>query len=890
MMNTVTKTKKLLVCMLAAAMSASAFAGGLLLDASAAELQVESAALFTTSQGVNALPASQYERPDGTKSEVGLRFQSQNDEAFTIDLNGVFHRSFGLDWAAPADGWVSGGAEVVFEIAEFGNPDNKFEIHYKGLYQSSAWVQYDYTNAEGQSETLYRTYGLGYQGTSRMVYSKDIIDGSVNSPDGSDILFYPELTATTNGSAEDRRYSRTEVRVQKSLTDGTAASMADDGAIVNVVGFSKGGGVVPIASFRDDPGSFSPTDEAMEVYAKQQWWDPSGDANYKIGYNLPRINFDNGYTVKIHVSAGLEFMVFSIGEIMDNDYDNYWTNEPFNTWPAMQVDTRGEQAQCADEANAATYWSTVSFYQNWLTAPSVKVSEYENIVAAGEAITPPAATYATNGEPTASNPVTDIDYRVNGGGWSDVPEEGIPACKTGDEVDVRYNALSGGISAAEIITLSVREMTELSAKDVVRVADPSVTVTANKKAVSNNEQTTSGEAGLLLESGVEEAYSFDLVGRFTGNTELRWGTAAEEDWGVNGSVEFIVAEAGNPGNYFKVVWVAPWQSAAYVEYVHDGETLYCARDLWGGDTFYYTYADVTDGNKSQARPFVGDASSVGILGLRWSGDVLNVVVHSGKYDNTELVLASFSNDLEGFQPITEGSGDKSNLPKISFENGYTVSVKVTGAIDFLLYDVTTAADASSFDAESFSYEPVWYTRGAAMPVFEDIPVLAGVQTGSDTKVTVPELTYTAGEDAQLTVTWVKPADGGEQQVNVSDELSMTEQGDHILRYTVTVDGVAYTKEVTVHVCDYTEFVSGTHATCTTAGEGMFQCEHGNSLEKVIPIDETAHSAVYHKEVPATCTTEGTKEYWECNYCHKKFTSEDCTEEAADLTIEKTAHN
>ena len=164
--------------------------------------------------------------------------------------------------------------------------------------------------------------------------------------------------------------------MQNSLTDATAGSTATDGAVVNVVGWSNGGGTVPIASFRDDPESFSPTDAEMEVYAVQQWWDPSGDANYNIGYNLPRINFDNGYTVKIHVSKGLEFMVFSIGEIMDNDYNNYWTNEPFNTWPAMQVDTTGEQAQCADEANAATYWSTVSFYQKWLNAPFIELSDY----------------------------------------------------------------------------------------------------------------------------------------------------------------------------------------------------------------------------------------------------------------------------------------------------------------------------------------------------------------------------------------------------------------------------------------------------------------------------------------------------------------------------------
>ena len=268
-MNTVSKPKKLLVCLLAAAMGASALAGGMLLNANAAEGQAKSEDLFTVSDGVTVSPASQYEKSDGAKvGDTGLRFQSQNDKAFTIELNGIFHRSFGLDWAAPADGWLSGAtadtlAEVVFEIAEYGNPDNKFEIHYAGYWNNSAWVEYDYTNEEGETETLYRTYGLAYQDTSRMVYSKEIIDNAIANPDGSDLMFSPVLTA--NGNVTDRRFSRTELRVQNSLTDGTAGSTATDGSIINVVGWSNGGGTVPIASFRDEPETFTPTDAEMEV-------------------------------------------------------------------------------------------------------------------------------------------------------------------------------------------------------------------------------------------------------------------------------------------------------------------------------------------------------------------------------------------------------------------------------------------------------------------------------------------------------------------------------------------------------------------------------------------------------------------------------------------------
>ena len=904
-MNTVSKPKKLLVCLLAAAMGASALAGGMLLNANAeaVDLQVKSEDLFTVSEGVNVLSESQYElksevggQPAGTKvGDTGLRFQSQNDEAFTIELNGIFHRSFGLDWAAPADGFLSGTtadtlAEVVFEIAEYGNPDNKFEIHYAGYWQSSAWVEYDYTNKEGETETLYRTYGLAYQDTSRMVYSKEIIDAAIASPYGSDLMFSPVLTA--NGEVTNRRYSRTELRVQNSLTDATAGSTAADGSIINVVGWSNGGGAVPIASFRDEPETFTPTDEDMEVYAAKQWWDPSNDVNCEIGHNLPRINFDNGYTVKIHVSAGLEFMAFSIGEIMDNDSNNYWTNEPFNTWPAMQVNTTGAQAYCNDESNASTYWNSVSFYQRWKTAPFINIPKYDSVVAAGEAITPPAATYSTNGDPEATNPVTNVEYRVNNGDWTTVADNAIPAAEAGDEVYVRYSVPYNDTTITETIQLSVRTMPAeaFSAENVVRVYDPSVQVTPNRKATSNNGETQSSEAGLLLESGIEQSYAFDLVGRFTGNTEIRWGTAADNGWDVNGRVEFIIAEAGNPENYFKVIWLSPHQSRAYVEYTYNGQTLYCAQGRNNSGKYFYVLGDGTTDSPDEMisdnydviyQPHLGAASFSGILGLEWNGDVLNVMATNES--GNKQILASFVNDHEGFTLPEGATGTKSNLPKISFESGYTVSVKVTGSIDFALYGLTTAEDTTSFNTETLSYEPLWYTDGTNMPVFEDLPEISGVQFDGGAQVTVPDISYTAASDAELKVEWIKP-DESATTVNVNDSLTMTDKGDHILRYTVTVDGVAYTRELVVHVCDYTNFISGTKATCTEAGEGFFTCEHGNLTQKEIPVDPTAHSVVHHAEVPATCTEDGTMEHWECQYCHKNFSDEDCTEELDDLTI------
>lgn len=688
-----TKKKKLLVCLLAAAMGASAAAGGVLLRADAAEpvdLQVKSEDLFTVSDGVNVLSASQYElksqvdeQPAGTAvGDTGLRFQSQNDEAFTIELNGVFFRSFGLEWSAPADGWIPGGAEVVFEVAEYGNPSNKFEIHYAGPYQSGAWIEYDYTDRDGNTQTLYRTYSrstnLGTEEepnyVSQMIYSKEML----SDPIGNGFLHYPCLTAKDAGSK-----NKTTMKV-KELDSDRSASVADEDAVIQ---FEAGipGGNITWASFCDDPDTFEPTDLDYERYPADTWWAP-GAEGYDVGFNLPRINFDNGYTVKIHVSAGLEFMAYSIGETFEITDNNYWTCNPWNEgYPCMQISVTGDMAQRTSDLSSdmQSLYPVSNFYKNWQAAPSITISDHENIVAAGTPITPPKATYVTNGNPSSSAPVTDIQYRVNGvGDWQTVSGT-ILAQTTGNEVEVRYSVPYNSSTISETIRLAVRKMNSFSAAEVLRVDEPSVKVTPNGQSTSDVGSATdekTSEHGLLLEPSIEPGYSFDLVGRFTRNAELRWGAAAENGWAVKGRVEFTIAEAGNPQNYFKVVWLSPDQSKAYVEYNYNGQTLYCAQGRNNSGKYYYVLGngggdehkndEITDNYDVQYQPWIGKAASSGILGLEWEGDVLNVMATNES--GNKQILASFVNDHDGFTLPEGAKGNKSNLPKIAFTNGYTV--------------------------------------------------------------------------------------------------------------------------------------------------------------------------------------------------------------------------
>lgn len=428
------------------------------------------------------------------------------------------------------------------------------------------------------------------------------------------------------------------------------------------------------------------------------------------------------------------------------------------------------------------------------------------------------------------------------------------------------------------------------AADLVTVTGGATVTAAKSYTTTAGDYTTPKGLYIAAPSDKALSYGVELNGIFTGSTGIKAYFPGEGFWGTTAQTTITVTSVADAGETFQVHIGGEWQRYGYVTYDWNGETLYRTVNSYADNgTYYYREDNVKDIGSAQYLPIQGWMESDGgrlepYIGFEMQADgTFNVVLVSGHSAGVHKTIASFCEEKMTFTPTTEESGTAPNLPKISFANGYTVSVKVTGAIDFLLYDVTTEEGEISFDTDTVSYEPVWYTRGTAMPVFEDIPVLPGVQMDSDTQFTVPALTYTAGEDAELTVAWIKP-DNSESPTQVGGTLLMTDMGDHILRYTVMADGVPYVKELTVHVCDYATFVSGKPATCISEGEGLFTCVHGNALERAVPADENAHSVAYNEQINPTCTTEGVKACWECLYCHKYFAEADCAEELTDLSL------
>ncbi len=91
-----------------------------------------------------------------------------------------------------------------------------------------------------------------------------------------------------------------------------------------------------------------------------------------------------------------------------------------------------------------------------------------------------------------------------------------------------------------------------------------------------------------------------------------------------------------------------------------------------------------------------------------------------------------------------------------------------------------------------------------------------------------------------------------------------------------------------HAHDYQLMTTTSPATCTENGSGTYTCSTcQNTVTGIIPA--LGHNMTHHAEEPATCTTDGTKEYYSCDRCNKNFADKTGTQELNDLTIEKIGH-
>ncbi len=111
-------------------------------------------------------------------------------------------------------------------------------------------------------------------------------------------------------------------------------------------------------------------------------------------------------------------------------------------------------------------------------------------------------------------------------------------------------------------------------------------------------------------------------------------------------------------------------------------------------------------------------------------------------------------------------------------------------------------------------------------------------------------------------------------------------------------GETPSEEPSEHVHSMTK-IEKVDATCTADGTKEYwtcgKChknfidEEGSAEAGDLTIPKSGHQMTKSEKVDATCTTDGTKEYWTCGKCHKNFIDEEGSAEAGDLTIPKSGH-
>lgn len=200
----------------------------------------------------------------------------------------------------------------------------------------------------------------------------------------------------------------------------------------------------------------------------------------------------------------------------------------------------------------------------------------------------------------------------------------------------------------------------------------------------------------------------------------------------------------------------------------------------------------------------------------------------------------------------------------------------------------------------------------------DVGSILGI---SDVTVEPKVITLEAGKTQQFTATVTGGGDWFDPSVEWSVKPTIVVEGQSLdPGTTITQDGLltvsteekapfltvtatsvqdiskSYSAEVKVIPHNHTgTFQAGTPATCAQDGvKDYYTCTCGKAFEdeactkliedldiwKVIPA--LPHQSTLFPGTPATCTTDGVKDYYQCSVCHQYFENADCTKSIADL--------
>ena len=267
------------------------------------------------------------------------------------------------------------------------------------------------------------------------------------------------------------------------------------------------------------------------------------------------------------------------------------------------------------------------------------------------------------------------------------------------------SAFSGITSVATDVALA-----EVAATDMITATD--ATVTREEFTYTSSTSTTNTATGLRISSDTAYEATFNTV--FNGNSVFRFRVPETYDsnLGMYGDFKFHIADATDPENCFDIIYYAynTAQTRVYVQW--KGEIRTSLAGIVAGKTFTNDLSEIT--TTYYAPCFLSQGYStygahMGIMALVWNNGILSVQQRSigsstaAKKAARMKPFAYFDGTYDATATDNGFTGRTAfGLPKMSFPNGYTVTISSNftkdgvddHGSDVVFYDVRTNATAT----------------------------------------------------------------------------------------------------------------------------------------------------------------------------------------------------
>ena len=665
MMKKVRKVNKVLtLAVLCAALVFSCAGGAVLMKASAEELNATE--LVSVGGGASVTAGKRYvlkndlkendevKYPSGTEVGPSGLYVSSNrpdnsiegQDFYEIELNGIFTGSTTINWMAPNEGFWGKQAEVVFYVQSISDPDSAFEFHIGGEWQQSGYVKYEW-----EGETLWRSQST-YSNSNEYSYTEAL------STDCGFAQWAPYIGDM--GNANNHRAWYFGVELQE---DGTTEVVS--------TGDHEFRHREVAASFCEDPDTFEPISDPDIVRGTEP--------------NLPKLDFSEGYTIRIRVqnyhengSTNASIADFLIDSVVTSDY-----GAPQGESNEASADTAPETSEVV-RLNGGTV-EMPEWYKLWQNYRKIEIEEHKdfNDIYVGCEIAVPGAAW-TSGESTEPAAVETIEAVKPSGEKVSVKAGELLKITEAGEWTLIYRTYDEELGKDFEVSYSFTAVSERSveAKEILNVDGAPVTLG----------EDALGSRGLTVNADGKAAYRGEL-GRFTKDAAVEFSLPQRYNNQYTGAgAEFVFTIRDLSGNEaFEIVYKnTDWFTSAYIRrgteiraWVEDG-----SYDGWNGETGTMFYTEPR-GDAFMVIPGAGIANKgTGKLELIWEENILTVAVTNR--NGSQTTLAKF----DGSEPYTSAELDENGnivldmdaerrygLPKmdgsdgegIDLTSGYTVS-------------------------------------------------------------------------------------------------------------------------------------------------------------------------------------------------------------------------